>query len=228
MQSTPPARVLSLLGNPDDNKVVQVWLSERGHSLEQAESIEAAQALLEQSEFDLLLLGTSLSQDAAGIGSMRTRQKSGLPVIAGYTVSGRPPACYAAGLCAYLAYPPEMIDLDQTVRGLSLFSGPVFDWEVALANMGMMEIVQEIIKVFLTEAPALLDDVRRTMEQGDLVIIARTAHRFTGGIAVFGEIPCVRAARGLERAAESGADVADAWFWLDQTYSRLYATLQAL
>lgn len=223
MQSKTPSRIIIVSGAGDH--VASGLLADGGHLVETVATAQAAAQKLAHEAYDLALLGSPAGQDVAGVTELAALQKNGRPVIAAFAESHELAAGYGAGVSAFLTLPPDGAQLEQTLRGLSLFSGAVFDWDTALANMGMMEIVQEIIKVFLTEAPALLESVRTAMKEGGLTDIARNAHRFAGGIVVFGDIPCVQAARGLEKAAESGGSVSDYWFWLEQSYNRLYATL---
>ena len=228
MQLTSPARILLVLGSKDDRTAVQGLVLEGGSSFESVDNVEEARSKIAQAPFDLILLGAADGQNASKISELANLQNEGHPLIAAFMEGEVWPAGYAAGVSVYLASAADATAFHQTVRGIPLLSGLVFDWDVALENMGMMDIVQEIIKVFLAEAPALFAQVRQAMDEGCLPEIARAAHRFAGGIAVFGDIPCVKAARGLELAAEGGGSVSDFWFWLEQSYARLYATLQAV
>jgi two-component system, sensor histidine kinase and response regulator len=79
------------------------------------------------------------------------------------------------------------------------------DWNEALQRIGgSEEILRELAKEFLGEAPRLLEAARDALQSGDAVEVRRQAHTLKGSAALFVATPAVEAARRLEEIGESG------------------------
>ena len=219
-------------GDSADQERLRSFLVPEGHHLKVLTDA-ADVSSWEAAKYDLVVLDLAGPGCLELVGGLRAQEKAlskgievpvlGLDGTAGETQRSG----YLAGISGYLHRPLDEEEVKATVRGLSVIAGPAFDAHIALANLGHPSIVKEIVSVFLVEAPSLFEEVRAAHQSGSLPELARAGHRFAGGIAVFGDIPCVRAARGLERAAETAGPASEYFRLLDQTFARLYATLQA-
>jgi HPt (histidine-containing phosphotransfer) domain-containing protein len=69
---------------------------------------------------------------------------------------------------------------------------------------GDEQLARELVTIFLTEYPKMLDAVRGGVAAGDAATIARAVHAFKGSIANFVDEGPVRTARALEQAACEG------------------------
>ena len=100
----------------------------------------------------------------------------------------------------------------------------------ALKQTTGAEFVLELVDTFLQEAPAMLDELRRTLAAKDADKFRRTAHSLKSNSNTFGALTLGAMARelelgGLAKASESGAQALDA---LAQEYSRVAAALKDL
>jgi HPt (histidine-containing phosphotransfer) domain-containing protein len=100
----------------------------------------------------------------------------------------------------------------------------------ALKETTGAEFVVELVDTFLQEAPAMLDELRRTLAAKDADKFRRTAHSLKSNSNTFGALTLGAMARelelgGLAKASESGAQTLDA---LAQEYSRVAAALREL
>jgi HPt (histidine-containing phosphotransfer) domain-containing protein len=65
--------------------------------------------------------------------------------------------------------------------------------------------LDEIVKVFVTEAPGHLDGIIRATDASDAGEVLIAAHRLAGSASVFGAARFVGLVRTVERAAEDGS-----------------------
>lgn len=64
-------------------------------------------------------------------------------------------------------------------------SGPV-NWTAALeATDGDEELLLEIVKVFIGEAPAAMSEIRQAIDQRDGLLLRRSAHTLKGSLRIF-------------------------------------------
>lgn len=85
-------------------------------------------------------------------------------------------------------------------------SARVVDLQQALANMeGDVELLQEIVEVFLEVAPEQLDELTAGIEAGEVGSVGTLAHGMKGGAANIGADAFVAAAHELEQLARDGS-----------------------
>jgi HPt (histidine-containing phosphotransfer) domain-containing protein len=86
-----------------------------------------------------------------------------------------------------------------------------------------LELVTEIVELFLEESPLLLADLRQAIADRDAKAVERAAHRLKHSSGQFGSNPVVVAAVRLEVLGRKG-DLAD----IDSTFRTLQQELQEL
>ena len=64
---------------------------------------------------------------------------------------------------------------------------------------GDMELLQEIVGIYLAECPVLLNDIERAISSGDAYLLERSAHNLKGCVSNFGAEEAVAAAHALEQ-----------------------------
>ena len=75
----------------------------------------------------------------------------------------------------------------------------LFDRTIALERIGGdEELLKEIAGIFLSEYPALIQDIRIALAKGDPEALERSAHSLKGSVANFEAKPAVEAALKLE------------------------------
>jgi HPt (histidine-containing phosphotransfer) domain-containing protein len=95
---------------------------------------------------------------------------------------------------------------------------------------GDVELLREIIKLFLADSPRLIEDVRAAVAAGDAAALKRAAHTLKGAAANFGAAPVVAAALELEMMGRTGdlSGAAPARDRLEAALCALDAALAAL
>ena len=68
---------------------------------------------------------------------------------------------------------------------------------------GSQELLAELIQLFLEEAPQLVQTMRGALQQGDLQVLARTAHCMKGAASNFLAYGTSNAALQLEKDAQN-------------------------
>ena len=86
-----------------------------------------------------------------------------------------------------------------------------------------LELVTELIELFLESAPKLLGDVQRAVERRDSKAVERAAHRLRSSAGNFGRSEAVKAALRLEVLGRKGelADIDSAFQTLHDEFGRL-------
>jgi HPt (histidine-containing phosphotransfer) domain-containing protein len=87
---------------------------------------------------------------------------------------------------------------------------PVLNVNAALQRLGGdVELLDQIILIYLEDAPALMHTARQSLAQGDPVELRRAAHSLKGMMATLGAPAGVNAALRVEQCAAS-SDLASA------------------
>lgn len=80
------------------------------------------------------------------------------------------------------------------------------DWEqIEMISDGFSPEFMEIFREFAAEVPALLNDLERAKEDGDLDAVRRVAHQIKGSAANFGFVGLSRQAAAVEATAKTGS-----------------------
>ena len=81
----------------------------------------------------------------------------------------------------------------------------VCDLEAALSALeGDRELLAGMIRVFLMESPALLEETREAVAREDALALERSAHTLRGGVANFAAPTAYDAAARLEQIGRAG------------------------
>ena len=110
--------------------------------------------------------------------------------------------------------------------------GPdAIDADVTLARVGGdVDLLQEIIRLFLEECPQLMDKIRVALADGDAGQMQMAAHTLRGSVSNFGASAAVEAARQLEATARTQdlKGAAPMLQTLEQEIERVSSALQGL
>jgi len=184
---------------------------------------EASEALLVQ-KFDAVLLDAALPSDSvadftAKLRKLERSQRAATPAPV-LSLSSRVPngadwCTGERGVDAYLADSFQPAGLFEAVTSLAAAiarsgdqpvdasSGPIFEVEQFRAQLSNDDdLMEEIIDLFLSEAPGQIIEMREALAALDFQLLARVAHTIKGSFATFHAGPARSHAQQLETAAK--------------------------
>ncbi len=170
-----------------------------------------------------------------------------IPIVAmtAHALKGDRERCLEAGMDAYVSKPLHAQELLEVIErmvsaataaetgSLDEVESPasVFDRNAALARFGSdRELLQEIVALFLDEAPRLRSEIRASITRRDAKALERAAHTLKGAVGNFGARSASEAALRLEVMGRDGdfAKAAEACVELEKEIARLERALAAL
>jgi two-component system sensor histidine kinase/response regulator len=134
--------------------------------------------------------------------------------------------CLAAGMDGYLAKPTEsrvlFAEVEEATDTVSQAS-PIDEADLVTRLHGDAELAREIVRLFTEECPALLDGIRKAMDERDAIAVRRAAHTLKGAAATAAAGGLAEAAALLEvLAAEGDLDAINgAWLRLSEEATAL-------
>jgi HPt (histidine-containing phosphotransfer) domain-containing protein len=95
---------------------------------------------------------------------------------------------------------------------------------------GDLDLLQEVIELFLRDCPIRLGEMRDAIASGDSATLLRAAHSVKGSAAIFSATAAVDAALRLENLARDGdlSQAQDAFVAVERELDRLTPALKAL
>jgi two-component system, sensor histidine kinase and response regulator len=215
----------------EDNSINQAvavhTLKKMGHSVVVAHHGREALALLQAAKFDLVLMDIQMPE-MDGLTATRSIRKAErrtgnhVPIIAmtAHAMKGDRERCLEAGMDGYIAKPITARELAQAIDAVrpSLRANafpdtaefdptePVNHWDPAqtLERLGGDEnLLQEVMELFVKEAPIQLANVRAGIAQGNAEASARGAHSLKGELGYFDTSQLSQKARELEESARA-------------------------
>jgi signal transduction histidine kinase/CheY-like chemotaxis protein len=222
-----PARPLEILLAEDNivNQRVAIGVLEKaGHTVTLAENGRIALDLFERTPFDLILMDMQMPEmgGADAIAAIRAREAGtgrniAIVSLTAHALKGDRERCLATGANGYVPKPisPAALfaEIERvTTRGPSLAAVvPSVDvTEPLLARVGGSHVMlEEIIGLFLEDAPKLLESIRQALAAGDANAAYRAAHTLKGSVGNFDALLAVALAQRLEARAREG-DIAAA------------------
>jgi signal transduction histidine kinase/CheY-like chemotaxis protein len=245
-----PARRLNLLlaeDNPVNQRLAASILERRGHKVAIVGNGREAVDATEQRTFDVVLMDVQMPEmggfEATALIRERERESGcHLPIIAitAHVMKGDRERCLAAGMDEYITKPLDSRRLCDLVERMAGFEPPppappeptpaaVSD-EVLARVGGDRELLAEISRLFVDDAPTHLKRIRAAIDAGDADALRRAAHALKGAAANFDAADLVAVARALEEIGRSGdfAGLDAAWSALTRETDRLVTTLRVL
>jgi CheY-like chemotaxis protein/HPt (histidine-containing phosphotransfer) domain-containing protein len=242
-----PLRILLAEDDAVNQKVAVRLLEKRGHSVTVACSGRQALDLLEASgnspvsQFDLALMDVQMP-DVDGLQATaeirRREKKTGghLPVIAltAYAMKGDRERCLEVGMDGYVTKPIRSAELLQAISQAAPaapHAPSLIDEKTLLARLnGDRALLGELIAVFQSDCPRMLDAVHRAVEAGDAAALQVAAHQLKGSVANFSAKTVFEAALRLEHMARQHdlTGGPEAYAVLDKEIGRLRRALKDL
>jgi signal transduction histidine kinase/CheY-like chemotaxis protein/HPt (histidine-containing phosphotransfer) domain-containing protein len=244
----PPERRLHVLlaeDNPVNQRLAASLLGRRGHKVTIAANGREAVMAFTGQQFDVVLMDVQMPEmggfeATAAIRALETeRQSKPLPIIAmtAHAMKGDRERCLAAGMDEYLTKPLDPRQLCAVVEQIADAARPdtpreciSMPSEVLARVGGDHELLAEISRLFIDDAPRHLANIREALDARDGELLRRAAHGLKGAAANFDADGVVSAARALEeigRTAEFAAQDA-AWQTLTAQTDRLISLLRTV
>jgi CheY-like chemotaxis protein len=239
-------RILLAEDNAVNQRLAASLLERRGHKVTIAANGREALTALEGQPFDVVLMDVQMPEmggfeATAAIRALEAERKAPrLPIIAmtAHAMKGDRERCLAAGMNEYLTKPLDPRQLCALVEqmagsaasghsGGELISIPT---EVLARVGGDRELLAEISRLFVDDAPRHLSKIREALSARDGEALRRAAHGLKGAAANFDAVGVVRAARALEEMGRTGEFDAHeaAWKTLSVETDRLISMLRTV
>jgi signal transduction histidine kinase/CheY-like chemotaxis protein len=235
------SRILLAEDNPVNQRVAFGLLTRRGHTVTLANNGREAVDLVEREKFDLVLMDIQMPEmggfEATAVIRQRELAAGGYTRIVAMTahaMTGDRSRCIAAGMDGYLSKPINQALLYEVVEEGSIGADarPVAFDRIELIDRlgGDVELLGEVIELFLEDCPKRLIDIKAAVDERDAEAIRTTAHALKGAAGTIAASAVFEAAQALERiGAEKRLDAADAaWRVLAREAPNLLDTLRKI
>ena len=227
---TPEGRSLRVLvaeDNATNQKLVLALLKHRGHHGVVVGNGRLAVEATAAEAFDVVLMDLQMPEmgglEATAAIRARERGTGGrIPIIAltAHVMPGDREQCLAAGMDEFVSKPLRpaelfaAIDQFQPPSSRRVASEPAVttpeparqvDGATLLASVGgTASLLSEVVGVFLTDIPGMLEQLRAAARDGNAGKLAAAAHAIKGSVGLFTEGDAFLSARGLEQIARAG------------------------
>jgi signal transduction histidine kinase/DNA-binding response OmpR family regulator len=238
--------VLLAEDNAVNQRLAASLLERRGHKVTIAANGREALTAVTGATFDVVLMDVQMPEmggfeATAAIRALETqRGDTRRPIIAmtAHAMKGDRERCLAAGMDEYLTKPLDARQLCALVEELAggadavaprgeIFAVPT---KVLARVGGDRELLAEISRLFVDDAPRHLEKIRQALDAHDGESLRRAAHGLKGAAANFDADGVVSAARALEEMGRTGEmDAPDAaWQTLTLETDRLISVLRTV
>jgi CheY-like chemotaxis protein/HPt (histidine-containing phosphotransfer) domain-containing protein len=254
-RATRRVRVLLAEDTIANQKLVLAILGERGHTVQIASNGREAIELIQQQDFDLVLMDVQMPivdgfQATAAIRALDDPAKAKLPIVAmtAHAMTQDRQRCLAAGMDAYLTKPitsQKLIDMVENLGGRARPPQAVpppgapeppaqtlgaFDCAAALTALGgRVDLLQEMAAFFVGDAPGRLAEIQAGLRDHAPSAVARAAHRLKGTLVYLGAEPALQAAQRVEQIGTSRdlTEAASAFQTLSEEITRLETAVRS-
>jgi signal transduction histidine kinase/DNA-binding response OmpR family regulator len=240
-----PERRLHVLlaeDNAVNQRLAASLLERRGHRVTIAPNGRDALAALERHAFDVVLMDVQMPQMGGFEATAAIREKERIagghiPIVAmtAHAMKGDRERCLAGGMDEYLTKPLDSRRLCGLVESLAAGTAAPPDETLVprqvLARVGGdHELLVEISRLFVDDAPHHLERIRAAIDARDGESLRRAAHGLKGAAANFDADEVVKAARTLEEIGRNGKfeDHESAWRALTTETERLISVLRTV
>lgn len=214
-----PSRQLNILVAEDtlfNQKFIQRLLDRWNHRCTIVGNGQDALEALKKQSFDVVLMDVQMPhlnglEATAAIRIDEQQGKTHIPVIAmtAHAIKGDRERCLEAGMDEYVSKPIDSDKLFDAIEKLTEDHGnpktvggsaPAMDAKMLLkAFDGDWDFLKEVVDVFLSDYPKLLEDLRQASKEGDSDTLMRAAHSLKGMLKNFQADPAAAVAFELEK-----------------------------
>jgi signal transduction histidine kinase/DNA-binding response OmpR family regulator len=221
-------RILVAEDNPVNQAVVMQMLKKMGHLPTLAHNGNDAILTLKDAAFDLVFMDVQMPEMDGLTATRKIREREmatgyHIPIVAmtAHAMKGDKERCMAAGMDDYLTKPLSGHEIEETIAEVllggdkkqqpSTMQAPLrlqTSWNLttALERLdGDESLLQELIQIFVSEAPHQLATLQQAIEAADMETIERTAHSLKGELRCLGLMELAQTAQELERMGRERA-----------------------
>jgi CheY-like chemotaxis protein len=214
-----PSRSLKILVAEDtlfNQKFIQRLLDRWNHQFTIVRDGRQALDALKNESYDIVLMDVQMPnlnglEATKAIRIEEQQSKSHIPIIAmtAHAIKGDRERCLDAGMDEYVSKP---IDSDKLFNAIERLTGdqgkpgttedlaPGIDQELLLkAFDGDWDFLKEVVDIFLSDYPGLLDNLRRAHKDGESDTLMRAAHSLKGMLKNFQADSAAEIAFDLEK-----------------------------
>ena len=172
---------------------------------------------MKNESFDIVLMDVQMPQ-LNGLEATKTirmdeqQSKNHIPIIAmtAHAIKGDRERCLEAGMDEYVSKPIDSDKLFDAIEKLTGDPGKKEDVSAAMnkemllkAFDGDWDFLKEVVDVFLSDYPRLIDDLRRAHKESDSNTLMRAAHSLKGMLRNFQAEPAAEVAFELEKQGKA-------------------------
>lgn len=246
-------RILLVEDNLVNQKLALGILKKLGQQVTVANNGQEALELLQQPDFDLVLMDVQMPVMDGLVATREYRQReegSGkrMPIVAmtAHAMKGDREMCFEVGMDDYLAKPIRVKDIAEKLAGLfpatcaDLTDSPketedpssdaLISWEVALANTGNDEkLLRDLIGLFLSEGPRLFANATTALHQRDEETLRASMHSLKGSMLFLNPRLALACAEKIETCeyGEQWEPIEHAMQELKNMLDSIYASLES-
>jgi PAS domain S-box-containing protein len=213
----------------EDNSVNQTLatrlLEKFGHGVDVAGNGLVAVDKWQTGHYDLILMDVDMPElngygATARIRELEQQRGGHIPIIGltAHVMQGSREHCLEAGMDSYISKPidTEVLwrELNTIAQGAepgpeAVVTGTPLVQELAVADFGKArllmddsrELFDEIVQLFLSDAPPLMQSLKEGLAQGDSEAVRHSAHTIKGMVSIFSAERAMQAAARVEKAA---------------------------
>jgi two-component system, sensor histidine kinase and response regulator len=244
-------QILLAEDNPVNQKLAAKMLEKMGHTVSIVGNGKAAVEAVQNAAFDVVLMDVRMPEmnGMESTKAIREREKSGgghVPIIAmtAYAMRGDREKCLAAGMDGYVSKPVSAAELfgalEKIAPGASAAQSPsetrsgpslVVDRKAVCDQVGGdVQLLRDIIEIFLQDCPQNVALIREAISRRDADALENAAHSLKGSVANFAVPAAYQAAFRLETLGRNRDfnQAQEALDRLEKETQRLRVALEAL
>jgi signal transduction histidine kinase/CheY-like chemotaxis protein len=244
-RATRSLRVLLAEDNAVNQRLASSLLERRGHTVTVASNGREALAALERASFDVVLMDVQMPEMGGfeATAAIRAKERTSrtyqrIIAMTAHAMKGDRERCLAAGMDDYLTKPLDSRQMFALVEAMGDQSsrtsrnepiGPPISDQVLARVGGDHQLLAEISRLFVDDAPEHLQRIKAALDARDSGSLRRAAHALKGAAANFDADQVVETARVLEEMGRTSDLAGHEAAWLDLTaqVDRLLSTLRA-